>query len=82
MPTYTELMEIPKANEIRGNSQYTKSILMDFLVNRWLISDKYDTNKQVKAWKDIDPKYYFLNMIRSNPKKVEIHDLETDKVVL
>ena len=32
--------------------------------------------------KDIDPKYYFLKQIRSNPKKVEIHDLETDKVVL
>ena len=47
-----------------------------------LISEKYDTNKQVKAIKDIDPKYYFLNQIRNNPKKVEIHDLETDKVVL
>ena len=32
--------------------------------------------------KDIDPKYYFLKQIRSNPKKVEIHDSETDKVVL
>ena len=32
--------------------------------------------------KDIDHKYNFLRQIRSNPKKVEIHDLETDKVVL
>ena len=32
--------------------------------------------------KDIDPKYYFLKQIRSNPKKVEIHDLAADKVVL
>ena len=32
--------------------------------------------------KNIDPKYYFLKQIRSNPKKVEIHDFETDKVVL
>ena len=32
--------------------------------------------------KDIDPKYYLLRQIRRNPKKVEIHDLETDKVVL
>ena len=36
--------------------------------------------KQLKARKDIDPKYNFLRQIRSNPKKVEIHDLETDKV--
>ena len=35
-----------------------------------------------KMIKDIDPKYYFLKQIRSNPQKVEIHDLETDKVVL
>ena len=32
--------------------------------------------------KDIDPKSYFLKQIRNNPKKVEIHDLKTDKVVL
>ena len=32
--------------------------------------------------KDIDPKYNFLRRISKNPNKVEIHDLETDKVVL
>ena len=47
-----------------------------------MISEEYDTNKQVKAKKDIDPKYIFLRQIHSNPKKVELHDLETDKVVL
>ena len=29
---------------------------------------------------DIDPKYSFLRQIRKDPKKVEIYDLETDKV--
>ena len=38
--------------------------------------------KQEKLIKDIDPKYNFLRQIRKNPKKVEIHDLETDKVLL
>ena len=52
------------------------------LIKRGLTPDKYDINKQVKARKDIDPKYYFLKQIRSNLKKVETHDLETDKVVL
>ena len=75
-------MEILKANEIRGYSHYTKSKLIDVLIKRGLIPEKYDTNKQVKARKDIDPKYYFLKQIRNNPKKVEIHDLESDKVVL
>ena len=69
-------------NEIRGYSHYTKSKLIDLLIKRGLIPEKYDTNKQVKARKDIDPKYYFLKQIRSNPRKVEIHDLETDNVVL
>ena len=32
--------------------------------------------------KDIVLNYYFLQQICSNPKKVEIHDLEADKVVL
>ena len=39
-------------------------------------------NKQEKMIKNIDPKYYFLKQIRSNSKKVDIHDMETDKVVL
>ena len=52
------------------------------LIKRGLIPEKYDSNKQVKARKDIDPKYYFLKQTRSNPRKIEIYDLETDKVVL
>ena len=47
-----------------------------------MIPEKHDSDKQVKEKKDIDPKYNFLRQIESNPKKVEIHDLETDKVVL
>ena len=47
-----------------------------------MISEQYGTNKQEKAKKDIDPKYIFLRQIRKTPKKVEIHDFETDKVVL
>ena len=82
MPTYAELMEILKGNEIRGYSHYTKSKLIELLIKKGLISEKYGTIKQVKAKKDIDSKYYFLRQIRCNPKKVEIHELETDKVVL
>ena len=82
MPTYAELMEILKANEIRRYSHYTKSKLIDLLVKRGLIPEKHAKNKQEQMIKDIDPKYYFLKQIRSDPKKVEIHDLETDKVVL
>ena len=47
-----------------------------------MISEKHGKNKQEIFLKNIDPKYYFLKQIRSNPKKFEIHDLETDKVVL
>ena len=46
-----------------------------------MIPEKHDNNKQEKIIKDIDPKYSFLRQIRKNPKKVEIHDLEADKVV-
>ena len=39
MPTYAELTEILKANEIRGYSHYTKSKLIDLLVKRKLIPE-------------------------------------------
>ena len=48
MPTYAELMEILKANEIRGYSHYTKSKRIDLLVKRGLIPEKHDKNKQKK----------------------------------
>ena len=40
------------------------------------------TNKQITAKKDLDTKYIFLRQIRSNPRKVQLHDLQTYKVVL
>ena len=46
VPTYAELMEILKANEIRGYYHYTKSKLIDLLVKRGLIPEKHGTNKQ------------------------------------
>ena len=39
MPTYAELMEILKENEIRGYSHYTKSKLIDLLFKRGLIPE-------------------------------------------
>ena len=47
-----------------------------------MIPEQYGTNKQENAKKDIDPKYIFLRQIGKKSKKVEIQDLETDKVVL
>ena len=51
MPTYAELMEILKANEIKGYFHYTKSKLIDLLVKRGLISEKYGADKQEKLWR-------------------------------
>ena len=51
MPTYAELLEILKANEIRGYSHYTKSKLIDLLVKRGLIPEKQGNNKQEKNYK-------------------------------
>ena len=82
MPIYAELMEILKENKIRGYSHYTKSKHIDLWIKRGLIPEKYATNKQEKSKKDMDPKYNFIRQICNNPKKVEIPDMETDKVVL
>ena len=72
MLNYAGLMEILKANEIRGYSYYTKSNLIGLLIRKCLICENMV----------LYPKYYFLSQIRSNPRKVEIRDLKTDKVVL
>ena len=56
MPTYAELMEILKVNDIGGYSNYTKWKLIELLIKRGLIPVKYGTNKQERAKKDIDPK--------------------------
>ena len=82
MPTYAELIEILKANDISGYSHYTKSRLIDLLFKGGLIPKQCGTNKQEKAKKEIDPKYIFLRQIRKNPKKVQIHDFETDEVAI
>ena len=70
MSTCAELVEILKANEIREYSHYTKSELIDLFIKRPLIPEKYGTNKQMKAKKDIHPKHNFQRQIRSNPRKV------------
>ena len=77
MLTFAQLKEILKEIKIKGYLHYTKSKLIDLLDKRGLIPEKYETNKQVKAKKDIDPKYNFLRLGYSNPKKADIHDLET-----
>ena len=59
MPRYAEVMEILKAYEIRAYSHYTESKLIDLLVKRGLIPEKYGKNKQETMIKDIDPKYNF-----------------------
>ena len=47
-----------------------------------MIPEKYGTNKQVKEKKNINLNLNFLTQIRSNQKKVEMHDLGTVNVVL
>ena len=54
MLTFAQLKEILKENQIKEYSHYTKSKLIDLLDKRGLIPEKYKTNKQVKAKKDIE----------------------------
>ena len=48
MPTYAELMEILKANDIRGYSHYIKTKLIDLLIKRGLIPGQYANNNKKK----------------------------------
>ena len=83
MPTFAQLKEILKKNQIIGYIPTTPNQNLSICsIKRRLIPEIYETNKQVKAKKDIDPKYNFVREGHSHPNKVEIHDLETDKVDL
>ena len=52
------------------------------LGERGFMPEKYDIIIQDKTKKDIDPKYICLRYIRSNPRKVQIHDLKTVEVAI
>ena len=48
IPASAKLMEIRKENEIRGYCLYSKSKLIDLLIKKGLIPEKYCTNEQEK----------------------------------
>ena len=83
-----ELRAMLKNNNKRGCLHYIKPELVDVLVKRGLLPEiiKITTitlpPELEDANKEINPKYIFLRKIRKNPKKVQIHDLKTNKIVL
>ena len=87
MISFTELREMLTENKIRGYLHYNKSELVDVLVKRGLLPYTMDiTNitslpQRENAKKEINPKYNFLKHIRNSPKKVEIQDMETGKII-
>ena len=84
MPTYAVLMErqLQKGERNKRIFPLHQIKFIDLLIKRRLIPEKYGTNKQENSKKDLDSNYNFLRQIRGNPKKVEIHDMEIDQVVI
>ena len=88
MMRLTELRAMLKENKIRGYLHYYKSELVNVLVKRGLLPEtikittitslpeREDTKKEIK------PKYNFLKHKRNSPKKVEIHDMKTDEIIV
>ena len=84
----TELGAMLKSNKIRGYLHYNKSELIDMLITRGLLPETINIKavtslpQREKTKKEIKPKYNFLKHIRNSPKKVEIRDIETDKIIV
>ena len=84
----TELRAILKENKIRGYLHYNKSEPVDVLVKRGLlpatmkITTITSLPEREDTKKERNPKYNFLKYIRNTPKKVEIRDMETGKIIV
>ena len=77
-----------KENKIRGYLHCNKSELVDVLIKRGLLPDTMSITtiislpERENTKKEINPKYNFLKYIRICPKKVEIQDMETGKIII
>ena len=87
MISLTELRAMLNQNKIRGYLHYNQSELVDVLVKRGLLPDTTNITtitslpERENAKKE-KPKYNFLKYIRNSPKKVEIQDMETGKIII
>ena len=88
MISLKELRAMLKEKNIRGCLHYNKPELVDVLVKRGLlpeiikISTITSSLEQEDAKKERNPQYYFLKYIRNSPKKVEIHGMVTDEIIV
>ena len=88
MMSLSELRAMLKENKIRGYLHYNKSGLVDVLVKRVLLPETIKITtitslpEREDTKKERNPKYNFLKHIRNSPKKVEIRDMETGKIIV
>ena len=77
-----------KKNTRRGYLHYDKSELIDVLIKRGLLPETINNititslPEQENTKKEINPNYNFLKHIRNSPKKVEMRDMETGKIIV
>ena len=77
-----------KVNKIRGYLHYNKSEVIDVLIKRGLLPETIKITtitslpERENTNKEINPKCNFIKHIRNNQKKVEIRDIETDKIIV
>ena len=88
MISLTELRGMLKNNKIRGYLHYNKSVLIDVLIERVLLTDTMNITtitslpERENTRKEINPKYNFRKHIRNSPKKVEIQDMEMVEIIV
>ena len=82
-----ELRAIIKEKKIKWYLHYTKSELIDVLVERGLLPETIKIKtiaslpERENTKKEINPKYNFLKHIRNSPKKVEIQKWKQVKLL-
>jgi hypothetical protein len=75
-----ELKSLMKEHKIKGSSHMNKPEIIAVLHDRGIIFEDSVRKQDAPVKRNIGPKYEFLGSIRTNPKSVEIRDLETGDI--
>ena len=88
MISLTELRAMLRDNKIRGYLPCKKSELIDVLIKRGLLPDTMNITtiislpERENTKTEINPKHNFLKHTRNSPKKIDIRDMETSKIIV
>ena len=82
MITLPQLKTLLKEHKISNTTYLNKDEIIALLIDKGIILQTKSVEKKPEAVKHDSSKYAYLKGIRTNPKTVEVRDLETDSITI